>query len=92
MMNTDPLIRQVMERPPTWLPQRPKRGDIVVSSRIRLARNLHGFPFPLNASPSVRGEVANDFFEAVTGTGYLPLTKQWKRSKPETGSVLPWSL
>ena len=65
MMNTDPLIRQVMERPPTWLPQRPKRGDIVVSSRIRLARNLHGFPFPLNASPSVRGEVANDFFEAM---------------------------
>ena len=65
MMYTDPLIQQVMERPPTWLPQRPKRGDIIISSRIRLARNLHGFPFPLNASPSVRGEVANAFFEAM---------------------------
>lgn len=65
MMITDPLIRQVMERPPNWLPQRPKRGDIIISSRIRLARNLHGFPFPLNASSSVRGEIANTFFDAM---------------------------
>ncbi|MBR2428264.1 MAG: ATP--guanido phosphotransferase [Lentisphaeria bacterium] len=68
MMNTDPLIRQVMERVPAWLPQHPGKGDIVISSRIRLARNLHGFPFPLNASPTVRGEVANAFFDAMEAT------------------------
>lgn len=68
MMETDPLIRQVMEQAPPWLPQRPKKGDIIISSRIRLARNLHDFPFPVNASPAVRGEVANAFFEAMEAT------------------------
>lgn len=64
-MNTDPLIRQIMERVPAWLPLHPEKGNIVVSSRIRLARNLHGFPFPVNASPAIRGEVANAFFDAM---------------------------
>ncbi|MBR2434695.1 MAG: ATP--guanido phosphotransferase [Lentisphaeria bacterium] len=64
-MNSEPMIRRIMERPPAWLPLRSKQGDIIISCRIRLARNLQYFPFPLNASASVRGEIANTFFSAM---------------------------
>ena len=33
-------------RVPSWMEQAGPEGDIVLSSRIRLARNLSGVPFP----------------------------------------------
>ena len=38
---------------------------IVLSSRVRLARNLRGLPFPDRASPEVRGEVRRRVMEAA---------------------------
>lgn len=40
-----------------WLRGSGPESDIVISSRIRLARNLARFPFPTQASESVRGEI-----------------------------------
>lgn len=40
-----------------WLRGTGPESDIVMSSRIRLARNLASFPFPNRASDQVRGEV-----------------------------------
>ena len=40
-----------------WLRGSGPESDIVISSRIRLARNLARFPFPSQASDSVRSEI-----------------------------------
>jgi protein arginine kinase len=45
-MNLDDLLLQ----PCPWLRGDDAENDIVISSRIRLARNLVGFPFPIRAS------------------------------------------
>lgn len=39
---------------------------VVLSTRIRLARNLHGYPFPGWAKPSVRREIAALCSEAIS--------------------------
>ncbi len=40
-----------------WLDATAPDGDVVISSRVRLARNLSGFPFPRRASDPQRHEV-----------------------------------
>lgn len=40
-----------------WLDPTAPDGDVVISSRVRLARNLSGFPFPRRASDPQRHEV-----------------------------------
>lgn len=32
--------------PNKWYDKNGEQGDVVISSRIRLARNLNGYPFP----------------------------------------------
>lgn len=49
----DGLVRHV----PRWLEGRGQDDDIVISTRIRLARNLHALPFPIAASASELGGV-----------------------------------
>lgn len=39
--------------------------DITLSSRVRLARNLHGIPFPDRATPTVRAEVRKQVMDAA---------------------------
>lgn len=52
-MDLDSLVRTSGE----WLRGTGPESDIVVSSRIRLARNLAQFPFPLRCDDSTRGEI-----------------------------------
>ena len=40
-----------------WLKGTGSDSDVVISSRVRLARNLHRFPFLTVASPQVRSEI-----------------------------------
>jgi protein arginine kinase len=49
-----------------WLRSSGPEADIVMSSRIRLARNLAQFPFPNRASDSVRAEI-EDLLHAQIG-------------------------
>ncbi|QDT38266.1 protein arginine kinase [Stratiformator vulcanicus] len=53
-MNLNALIETSGE----WLRGGGPESDIVVSSRIRLARNLAQFPFPIRASDAVKAEVS----------------------------------
>jgi protein arginine kinase len=46
-------------RVPLWMQQAGPEGDIVLSSRIRLARNLNGVPFPGQASADQLKQVGN---------------------------------
>jgi protein arginine kinase len=40
------LVDQLMKRPSAWLSTRSSKSGVVISSRIRLARNIHGVAFP----------------------------------------------
>ncbi len=53
-MDLDSLVKTSGE----WLRGTGPDSDIVVSSRIRLARNLAQFPFPIRSDDSTRGEIA----------------------------------
>jgi protein arginine kinase len=52
-MNLDQLVQQ----PGEWLRGTGPASDVVISSRIRLARNLADFPFTNRASPMQKGEI-----------------------------------
>jgi protein arginine kinase len=60
---TDQLVNQLGE----WLKGEGPESDIVISSRLRLARNLADFPFNTKASPQSRKEVELLLRETLTG-------------------------
>lgn len=67
-------IRALLERPCAWLAANDTKDDIVLSSRIRLARNLGGRPFPQRAHRSERGAVLQEVFEKTQNiTGAVPV-------------------
>jgi len=54
VMNLDDLLSQLLSQTCPWLLGEGEESDIVISCRIRLARNLVGFPFPARASEQDR--------------------------------------
>lgn len=50
---------------PSWMKVKGTDGDIVISTRIRLARNLDGFRFPLSFSEKEAKEVDEAVTKAV---------------------------
>ena len=60
-MNIDDLLLQ----PCPWLRGDDTENDVVISSRIRLARNLVGFPFPIRATEHDRRLVRDTFKYAI---------------------------
>lgn len=66
-------ILQLASRPAGFLSDVPVPGDgIAISSRIRLARNLSGYPFPCNASAALKREVAALVMEAAAKSRCFP--------------------
>lgn len=68
-MNLESLVRGSGE----WLRGTGPESDIVISTRIRLARNLAAFPFTNRASPHQKGEIETLARERI---GKLELTPQ----------------
>jgi len=62
-MEIDDLSRQAGE----WLKGEGPESDIVISSRIRFARNLADFPFTNRASAEQRAEIAEILEEKISG-------------------------
>lgn len=65
MKSIDELLRGTGE----WLRSDGPMSEVVISSRVRLARNLNGYPFICKAPPAVRAELADLLhrgIEAVT--------------------------
>ena len=52
-------IDELMKKPGDWLSGAGPMSDIVISSRIRLARNVAGYPFLSKATPEQRGELTD---------------------------------
>lgn len=50
-----------------WYIEKGPESDVVVSSRVRLARNFKEYPFPLKMNVNQQGEVLNRVREAVIG-------------------------
>ncbi len=75
------MITDLAKRPGPWLLTGGPRSDIVISSRIRLARNLSGYPFLPKLSDGQREEIASrikGIFEADnerTQWSYLDLRR-----------------
>lgn len=63
-MNLDDLIRQ----PSAWLSGRGPLSEVVISSRVRLARNLAGFPFLGRATESQRREIQRKIWNAIVSS------------------------
>jgi protein arginine kinase len=56
------------DRPPAWLAADAPHGDVVLSSRARVARNLVGYRFPHRADKSELLAVRDQVVEAFRGT------------------------
>ena len=57
----------ILKKPAEWMQSAGPNGEIVISSRIRLARNLAGQPYPGWASEDARNEVLGAIRPAVEG-------------------------
>ncbi|NQU49556.1 MAG: hypothetical protein HQ519_12980 [Planctomycetes bacterium] len=53
----DPRLEPILHRTPEWLKPDGPDQDIVVSSRVRLARNLADYPFPRQLKPEQAEEI-----------------------------------
>lgn len=61
-------IDELAVKPGEWLSGTGPMSDIVISTRIRLARNVAGYPFLSKATPEQRAELVN-LLRARTNTG-----------------------
>ncbi|MBI3332915.1 MAG: protein arginine kinase [Candidatus Omnitrophica bacterium] len=66
-MTLSDLVHQTGE----WLRGSGPHGEIVMSARVRLARNLSQAPFPQWATPPQRAEVLKRAVEGVNGSAFL---------------------
>lgn len=67
------LERFINEAVSPWMKAKGPDADIVLSSRIRLARNLREYPFPLVAPPETNRKVYEYVKESVFGKSYSDL-------------------
>lgn len=60
------MLEEILRRPsPTWMDGSGPESDVVISSRIRLARNLARYPFPHMMSRSVADALVADVGKAT---------------------------
>ncbi|MCH8878901.1 MAG: protein arginine kinase [Planctomycetes bacterium] len=62
------MIDDIAKRTGTWLSGTGPMNDIVISSRIRLARNLAGFPFLTKSDTGQRNEIYRLLYDRVMHT------------------------
>ncbi len=66
-------IDRFLDQPVGWLHASGPESDVVVSSRLRLARNLAEFPFFTRLAGAQRAEVIQEIENAVKGSNFLKL-------------------
>lgn len=64
-------IDRFLDQPVGWLRATGPESDVVISSRLRLARNLANFPFLTRLTTSQRTEVIQTVENAVRGSHFL---------------------
>jgi len=70
-MSSAGSIQILAERPVGWLKEDSSEENIALSSRIRLARNISDFKFPINSSDTEREYVKEVISSAVNSSGII---------------------
>ena len=65
-------LDELLKQPSEWLRGSGPLSEIVVSSRIRLARNLEPYPFTTRATKASQGEVLHAVTEGIRDSRLLP--------------------
>ena len=86
-MDTD-MLDQMAKKPAPWLNGEGPDSFVVLSSRIRLARNVSEFPFPPAASIDVREKIIDLLQDAFTRVPYLKTGSFFKSSDVDSLSQL----
>ncbi len=60
------MFEELLENKRGWLNAEGPHSDIVISTRIRVARNIQNYPFPWKASLSYKEEIISKVREATT--------------------------
>ena len=76
----NPLIERLALKFYPWLKINSSNSDVVISTRVRIARNIEGFNFPEKADVDTRSEIVDTIFEAVEK---LPMRKKVYKSEIE---------
>jgi protein arginine kinase len=64
-------LKALIEKPPRWLSGSAEEAELVLSSRVRIARNLDKRPFTHGASTQVLGEIRNETKAALADCSLL---------------------
>jgi protein arginine kinase len=64
-------IDRFIDQPVNWLRATGPESDVVISSRLRLARNLAAFPFLTRLAAEQRGAIIQEVREAVKSSNFL---------------------
>ncbi len=75
--------RPIGDRGTAWLRTTGEDHEIVLSTRVRLARNLQGFPFSLRGAPEDRKRVLERVREVLPSTRLLAEATLWEMSELE---------
>ncbi len=69
--------------PLAWLSGGRDQGDVVLSSRIRLARNLVEYPFPARCDDGTRRDVSRKILERLSETPVINIAGTWEMDNLE---------
>ena len=86
-MNLD----EMAERSGEWLKGEGPESDIVVSSRIRLARNLTDYPFISKATDLDRAEIEKTLRKSVVDVSKMPPSPIWMLMNSTASIGSSWS-
>jgi len=67
-------IKSLLQEPPQWLDNSGKHSDIVISSRVRLARNVKDFAFPNRASSKTLNQLLEIISDCLGKSDVLKAT------------------
>ncbi len=65
------VLRQLLESPAEWLDGAGEERELVLSCRVRLARNIEKVPFPHRTKPATRKRVLREAKEALGACGSM---------------------
>ncbi len=68
----------ILEKPAVWLGSDAAHSDVVLSSRVRLARNLRDYPFPNHASGEILHDVLAEAKQAVRSNSEFSGGNVWE--------------
>lgn len=72
-MSHSTSVSQLVKNPVCFLADEPVTGDgIAISSRVRLARNIDGYPFPCNSPAALKKEIASLVRSAAVKSRLFP--------------------